>query len=127
MSHGIQITVTTDFDTTIQRLPEALKAEGFGVLTEIDMQATLRAKIGVEMGRYRIFGACNPPLAHRALSSNLAAGTMMPCNVAVYESEGRTVITAIDPMATFAAADPELRPVAIEVRDKLVRVLERLG
>lgn len=127
MSHGIQKTLSLDYDTTLAKLPEALASEGFGVLTEIDVQSTLRAKLGIEFRRYKILGACNPALAHQALSIDLGAGIMMPCNVTIYEDGARTVVTAIDPMQTFAAADPALRPVADQVRDKLVRVLERLG
>lgn len=127
MSHGIQKTLSLDYDTTLAKLPEALASEGFGVLTEIDVQSTLRAKLGIEFRRYKILGACNPALAHQALSTDLGAGIMMPCNVTIYEDGARTVVTAIDPMQTFAAADPALRPVADQVRDKLVRVLERLG
>ena len=126
MSHGIQKTVALDFDTTLAKLPDALQAEGFGVLTEVDVQKTMRAKLGVEFRRYKILGACNPSLAHQALSADLGAGIMMPCNVTVYEDGARTVVTTIDPMETFAAADPALRPIADQVRGKLVRVLERL-
>lgn len=120
-------TVAADYDTTIAKLPEALKAEGFGVLTEIDVQSTLRAKLGIEFRRYKILGACNPPLAHQALTADLGAGIMMPCNVTVYEEGAGTVVTAIDPMETFAASDPRLRPIAEQVRAKLARVLDRIG
>lgn len=118
--------VALDFDTTLAKLPEALKSEGFGILTEIDVQGTLRAKLGVEFRRYKILGACNPTFAHQALSADLGAGIMMPCNVTVYEDGGQTIVTAIDPMETFAASDPALRPIADQVRHKLARVLERL-
>ncbi len=97
------------------------------MLTEIDVQATLRAKLGVGFRRYKILGACNPTLAHQALSADLGAGVMMPCNVTVYEDGARTVVTAVDPMETFAASDPALRPIAEQVRSKLERVLARLG
>lgn len=127
MTHGMKKVVATDYDATLAALPEALKAEGFGVLTEIDVQSTLRAKLGVEFRRYKILGACNPPLAHQALSADLGAGVMLPCNVTVYEDAAGTVVTAIDPMQTFAAADPALRPIAEQVRGKLARVLDRLG
>jgi len=120
-------TLASNYDTTLAKLPEALKSEGFGVLTEVDVQATLRAKLDVDFRRYKILGACNPGLAHKALSADLGAGIMMPCNVTVYEDGPRTVVTAIDPMETFAANDPKLRPIADEVRAKLARVLERLG
>ncbi|HET9623975.1 MAG TPA: DUF302 domain-containing protein [Kofleriaceae bacterium] len=122
----MQKITAADYDTTLARLPEALKAEGFGVLTEVDVQATLRAKLGAEFRRYKILGACNPALAHQALQADLGAGLMMPCNVTVYEDGAGVVVTAIDPMATFAASDPELRPIAEQVRAKLARVLERL-
>jgi uncharacterized protein (DUF302 family) len=127
MSHGITRTFASDYDTTLARLPVALQSEGFGVLTEIDVQSTLKAKLGVDFRRYKILGACNPPLAHQALSADLGAGIMMPCNVTIYEDGPRTVVTAIDPFETFAANDPALRPIAEQVRAKLVRVLERLG
>jgi len=119
-------TLELDYDATLAKLPEALKTEGFGVLTEIDVQNTLRAKLGVEFRRYKILGACNPHLAHQALSTDLAAGTMMPCNITVYEDGARTVVTAVDPMETFAANDPVLKPFAEQVRAKLAHVLERL-
>ncbi len=114
------------FEEAEKRVREALASEGFGVLTEIDVRETMKKKLGKDVPRYKILGACNPPLAHRALSADLGAGIMMPCNVTVYEDGARTVVTAIDPMETFAAADPALRPIAEEVRAKLARVLERL-
>ena len=119
-------TVALDYETTLARLPEALAAEGFGVLTNVDIQATLRAKLGVEFRRYKILGACNPTLAFQALSADPSAGLMMPCNVTVYEEGAGTVVTAVDPLETFAAADPALRPIAESVRAKLARALDRL-
>ncbi|HTR55454.1 MAG TPA: DUF302 domain-containing protein [Kofleriaceae bacterium] len=119
-------TVALDYDATLAKLPRALEAEGFGVLTEVDVQATLRAKLGIEFRRYKILGACNPPLAHQALSADLTAGLMMPCNVTIYEDGPRTVVTAVDPMETFAADDPALRSIAEHIRAKLARVLDRL-
>lgn len=127
MSHGITKTVPFDYDTTLAKLPEALASEGFGILTQVDVQATLRAKLGVNWRRYQILGACNPTLAHQALSADLSAGMMMPCNVTVYEDGTSTVVTAVDPLETFAANDAVLRPLAEEVRAKLSRALERLG
>jgi uncharacterized protein (DUF302 family) len=123
----MQKTIALDYETTLAKLPDALKSEGFGVLTEVDVRNTLREKLGVEFRRYKILGACNPTLAHEALSADLGAGVMMPCNVTVYEDGANTVVTAIDPMATFAASNPALRPIADQVRAKLARVLERLG
>lgn len=127
MGHGITKTLPFDYDTALAKLPEALKSEGFGVLTEVDIQSTLRAKLGVTFRRYKILGACNPALAHEALTADLAAGLMMPCNVTVYEDGARSVVTAVDPTETFAAVDPTLRPIAEQVRAKLARVLDRLA
>jgi uncharacterized protein (DUF302 family) len=127
MTPGIQRQVPLDYDAVLAKLPEALKTEGFGVLTEIDVRDTLRAKLGVDFRRYKIVGACNPPLAHRVLQAELGAGVMLPCNVVVYEEGDHSIVTAIDPMETFAAGDDRLRPIAQEVRAKLVRVLDRLG
>jgi uncharacterized protein (DUF302 family) len=127
MIPGIQRTVSIGYEEVLAKLPDILKTEGFGVLTEIDVRDTLRAKLGVEFRRYKILGACNPPLAHRALQTELGAGVMLPCNVVVYEDGDRTVVTAVDPMETFAAHDDRLRPIAEEVRAKLERVLERLA
>ena len=119
--------INRPYDDVLAALPEALKAEGFGVLTEIDVQDTLKKKLGVEFRRYKILGACNPPLAHRALTADLDIGVMLPCNVIVYEVEPDvTVVNAIDPMSTIAANDPALRGIADEVKERLLRVLERI-
>ncbi len=115
------------YDDALSRVPEALKSEGFGILTEIDVAATLKAKINVDFRRYKILGACNPPLAHEALSTMLEVGVMLPCNVVVYEGDdGKAVVLAIDPVQTVAAAQPALMKMATTVRDKLARVLEKL-
>ena len=126
---GIRKTLDLGFDEALARVPEALKAEGFGVLTEIDVQATLKKKLDVDFRRYHILGACNPPFAHRALQHSLEVGTLMPCNVIVYETDDRkTVVSAVDPMQSMAAqGDEALRPVADEVRRKLQRVIESLA
>lgn len=122
----IQKTVQSTWDQTLARLPELLKAEGFGVLTEIDVQATLKAKLGVDFRRYKILGACNPPLAHRALTTDLQVGAMMPCNVVVWEADdGKTVVAAIDPTASIGAL-PDLQELAGEVRARLERVVARM-
>ena len=125
---GMQKTLDLGFDEALARVPEALKAEGFGVLTEIDVQATLKKKLDVGFRRYRILGACNPPFAHRALQHSLDVGLLMPCNVIVYETdEGKTVVSAVDPMQTMATqGDPGMRPIADEVRQKLQRVIDSL-
>jgi uncharacterized protein (DUF302 family) len=124
-SFGIKRTFDRGFDEILERVPEALKAEGFGVLTEIDVQATLKKKLDVEFRRYRILGACNPPFAHKALSHSLDIGMLLPCNVIVYETDaGQTVVSAVDPVQTIAAqADPVLGPIAEEVQARLRRVI----
>ena len=116
------------YDQALARLPEALATEGFGVLTQIDVRDTLQKKLGVEFRRYTILGACNPPLAHRALEAELEIGLMLPCNVIVYETDdGKAVVAAVDPVQTVAAqGKPAIREVAAEVREKLRRVLDRL-
>jgi uncharacterized protein (DUF302 family) len=127
-SFGIKKTLDIAFDDALARVPEALKAEGFGVLTEIDVQQTLKKKLDVDFRRYRILGACNPPFAHKALEHSLDVGMLMPCNVIVYEADdGRTVVSAVDPMQTMAAqGDPEMRPLADAVQQKLRKVIDSL-
>ena len=116
------------YEEALRRLPEALKTEGFGVLTEIDVKDVLKKKIGVEFRRYTIVGACNPSLAHQALSTTLDVGAMLPCNLVVYEGDdGKAVVLAIDPMQTVASVDPRLAPMATSVREKLTHVLERMS
>ena len=126
---GIRKTLNATYDEALTRVPEALKAEGFGVLTEIDVQRTLEQKLGVAIRRYKILGACNPPFAHQALELDLEAGLMMPCNVIVYEGDDqRAVVLAVDPTRTAAAAGiPALVELAGAVKDKLTRALARLA
>lgn len=126
MIPGIQKLLPQRYETVLAKLPEALKAEGFGVLTEIDVRETLRQKLGVDFPPYKILGACNPPLAHRALQAELGIGVMLPCNVVVYADGDNTVVIAVDPMETIAASSATLRPIAQEVRAKLTRVLDSL-
>ena len=115
---------TRGYDDVLARLPELLKDQGFGVLTRIDVKETMKQKIGADFRRYEILGACNPRLAHRVLSADLEVGTMLPCNVVCYEGDqGNAVVLAIDPMQTMAATRPELREVALEVKQRLERVL----
>ncbi len=126
MTPGIRKDLSISFDEALARLPEALKTEGFGVLTEIDIAATLKAKLGVEFRRYKILGACNPTLAHEALGAMLEIGVMLPCNVVVYERDGGgATVIAVDPMQTMAE-DGALASIAEQVRSRLLRVLEKL-
>ena len=124
---GMTRTLKAGFDEALAQLPEALRSEGFGVLTEVDVTATLKKKLDVDFRRYRILGACHPPSAHKALSANLDVGLMLPCNVVVYEGDDRrAVVMAIDPMRTMAAGDPAVAEVARDVQQRLTRVLERM-
>jgi len=128
MDFGMRKVTRSKYDEVLEKLPELLKAEGFGILTQIDVKETLKQKIGVDFRRYKILGACNPPLAHRALSAELEVGLMLPCNLIVYEGDGgQAVVVAIDPMQTVAAANDKLVPIAREVREKLARVLEKVS
>ena len=104
MDYGITIRTLIPFTEAVARVREALKAQGFGVLTEIDVQATLRDKLGEEMEEYLILGACNPPLAHRALAADRRIGLLLPCNVVIRTEAGQTVIEALDPQTMVAVA-----------------------
>ncbi|MFN0252803.1 MAG: DUF302 domain-containing protein [Kofleriaceae bacterium] len=116
------------YDDVLAGLPEALKSEGFGILTEIDVRQTLKQKLGVEFRRYKILGACNPTLAHQALQTQLEIGVMLPCNVVVYEGDDdTTVVTAIDPTLTIGDRHQNLGALAETVRDKLGRALANLA
>ena len=124
------LTTTTDlpFAASVERVRDELKLEGFGVLCEIDVQATLREKLGVEEEPYLILGACNPPLAHQALRAEPDLGTLLPCNVVVYERDGQTHISAIDAERMLSiVGNSDLTAVAAEVRSKLAAVVERAG
>jgi uncharacterized protein (DUF302 family) len=125
---GMSKPLRATYDEALTRVPEALKAEGFGILTEIDVQSTLKQKLDVDFRRYKILGACNPPLAHQALSTELEIGVMLPCNVVVYEGDDkRAVVVAIDPTKTMAASgSAELVKLANTVKEKLARALDRL-
>ena len=116
------------FDEAVARTVAALKEEAFGIITEIDVQKTLHEKIGVAFRKYRILGACNPKLAHEALQLEDKIGTMLPCNVVVQElADGRVEAAAIDPVASMQAIDnPRLKDAALQVSEKLKRVIARL-
>lgn len=115
MKYGFSVRTDATFDKAVAQVREALKAQGFGVLTEIDVQATLRAKLGEQMEDYVILGACNPALAHRALTQDRQIGLLLPCNVVVRTEDGQTVVEALDPMTMVGVTGEEsLRPVATE-------------
>lgn len=114
------------FADAVARVRETLKDEGFGVLTEIDVQATLKEKLGEETPPYLILGACNPPYAHRALSLEPELGTLLPCNVVVYEHDGETRISAVDPVAMLGIVGrAELEPIAVEIRERIERAVAK--
>jgi uncharacterized protein (DUF302 family) len=125
MDYGITIRVAVPFAEAVTRVRDALKAQGFGVLTEIDVQATLRDKIGEDMEPYLILGACNPPLAHRALAADRRIGLLLPCNGVVRAEAGQTVIEALDPQAmVVVAGEASLQPVADEAAARLRAALD---
>lgn len=127
---GYTLTTTTnaEFADAVERTRGELKEEGFGVLCEIDVQATLKEKLGVDGEPYVILGACNPPLAHEALDAEPELGTLLPCNVVVYRRDGETHISAIDAERMLSVVgNDDLSPIAGEVRAKLARVVERAG
>jgi uncharacterized protein (DUF302 family) len=122
------LTSTTDvsFTEAVARTRRELQAEGFGVLCEIDVQATLKAKLDVDRDPYLILGACNPPLAHRALDAEPDLGVLLPCNVVVYQRDGRTVVSAVDAERMLSiVGNDALTPVAADVRARLARVVQR--
>ena len=128
MSYYFSKTLNLPFDDAVLRVTEELKKEGFGVLTDIDVRATMKKKLDLDFRNYRILGACNPPFAHQALLAEDKIGTMLPCNVIVQEhAAGVVEVAAIDPVASMAAVDnPQLGAVGMEVRAKLQRVVENL-
>lgn len=127
MSYYLSRTVDAAFDEVVQRATAALKEEGFGVLTDIDVQATLKAKLGADVPPYRILGACNPSFAHQALQIEDKLGVLLPCNVIVRDAGGgRTEVAAIDPVTSMdRTGNPALAAVAEEIRVRLQRAVER--
>ena len=130
LAYGIQIEVPLPYDAALALVREALAAKGFGVLTEIDVRATLRKKLDVAFRPYAILGACNPPIAHRALEAERAIGLLLPCNVVVHAADapGRSVVAVLDPVAQLGITGrDDIRPLAEEVRALLRGVLDDVG
>lgn len=129
-TYGMRVELEgTSYEEAVERSTAALKEEGFGVLTEIDVKSTLKEKLDADFRRYVILGACNPPLAKQALEAELEVGALLPCNVVVYEDEsgGGSVVSAVEPMTMLGVVDnPALTPIAEDVRERLRRVLESL-
>ncbi|AQL44705.1 hypothetical protein BV210_18290 (plasmid) [Halorientalis sp. IM1011] len=125
MEYTIQTSVTGEFDDVVDTTIAALEDEGFGVLCDIDIQATLKEKLGEEFRQYRILGACNPPLAHEGLTEEIELGTLLPCNVIVYETDdGDIVVSAVDPQQLVGiAGNDSLDSIATEVTERFERVL----
>ncbi len=128
MSYTLNKHVRGTFDDVVEQTTAALSDEGFGVLCDIDVQQTFKQKLDEEFRRYQILGACNPQLAQQALDVELQLGTLLPCNVIVYESEDDTVgVSAVDPAVLLSVVDnPELDPIATDVRNRFTRVLDEL-
>jgi uncharacterized protein (DUF302 family) len=128
MSYYFSTTITGNFENIVQKTIEALKKKGFGVLTDIDVKATLKKKLDVDFKNYRILGACNPPFAFKALQAEDKIGTMLPCNVIVQEvADGKIEIAAIDPVASMRAIDnPDLKDIADQIQEKLKKVINNL-
>lgn len=125
---GLTVKLHTDYDTALEKVTEALKVEGFGVLTEIDVKATLKKKLDVDFRPYKILGACNPPLAYRALSAAPEVGLLLPCNVTVAQVDDGIEVSIIDPISMLGfVSHPDLEPVAEEARQRLERVVKALA
>jgi uncharacterized protein (DUF302 family) len=125
MNYGFSKTVEMTFEQAIEKVTTELKNEGFGVLTSIDVKETLKQKIDVDFKKYTILGACNPPIAHKALLEEEELGLLLPCNVIVYEKDNKTNISVFDPMVmTWVIDNDNMQPIATEVKEKLQRVLE---
>ncbi|MBW1693193.1 MAG: DUF302 domain-containing protein [Deltaproteobacteria bacterium] len=128
MQYSFNKILNMSFDDALNRVVDELKKEGFGVLTDIDVQMTLKKKLDVDFRKYRILGACNPPFAYKALQAESRIGTMLPCNVIVQETErGKVEVSAIDPISSMQAIEnPELQDIANQVQAKLKKVVESL-
>jgi uncharacterized protein (DUF302 family) len=128
LATGYTLSTTTDlaFDDAVEGVRQELQEEGFGVLCDIDVRATLNNKLGVDTEPYLILGACNPLLAHKALAADPELGTLLPCNVAIYQRDGKTHIAAVDPERMLSIVDnPDLEPIAADVRQRLASIVRR--
>ena len=124
---GFQSRISLSYEAAMEKVTEALKTEGYGVLTNIDVKETMQKKLGAEFRKYSILGACNPVLAHKALTIRPEIGLLLPCNVIVYEESNSTVVNIIDPLSMFDFfKDPDLEPVAEDARNRLLRVSEAI-
>ncbi len=129
MSYSISKRVDYSYDEALVKVTEALKGEGFGILTEVDVKATLKKKLDVDFKPYKILGACNPPYAYEVLSLEEQIGLSLPCNVVVFVNDsGETIVAAIDPVTSLGGATPnqKVKEIAAEVREKLKKVIENL-
>lgn len=127
MKYGISKVVNLSYEEAINKVTEELKKEGFGVLTTIDVKETLKKKLGVDFDKYVILGACNPPYAYKALQAEYDLGLILPCNVVVYEKDGKVTVSAFDPMVMSQLIDnPKLKEVAVQVREKLEKVIQNV-
>jgi uncharacterized protein (DUF302 family) len=128
MSYYTNKTLEGSFDQVVEKVTNALKEEGFGVLSDIDVKETLKKKLDVDFRKYRILGACNPPNAHKALSAEPYIGLMLPCNVVVQETEdGKVDVSAVNPVASMAAVEnPQLEDVATHIKERLESVIQNL-
>ena len=129
-TYGFGATLQAPYDQAIERARAALKEQGFGILTEIDVRKTMKEKLDAEFRPYVILGACNPPLAHRALSADLGIGLLLPCNVVVYDNgDGTSTVEAMDPEAALGIVgdNAAIREVAVEAKARLRQAIDRLG
>ncbi len=127
MQYGFSKTIDLPYEQAIEKVTAELKKEGFGVLTSIDIKETLKQKINVDFKKYAILGACNPPIAHRALQEEEELGLLLPCNVIVYEKDDKTRVSIFDPMVmTWIMENDNMKPIATEVQEKLQRVLQAI-
>jgi uncharacterized protein (DUF302 family) len=127
MDYTIATQVDTDFETTIENVTEELEEQGFGILTDINVQKTLKEKLDEDYRKYRILGACNPEFAHEAMEKETAIGSLLPCNVIVYEDTGKVFVEAVDPHTIVSATgNEELREIASEAKERLEKAVQKL-